>query len=194
MSGPGGNSRGISQAYVDRSSRAAWDPTGILENLSRFRALANIAVLSTGRLSLVAGLVIPAGKAINTLTAFSGTTAPVLPTNQWFCLTDMARNVLVKTVDDGTTAWAANSEKGLATATTWTPTVDTPVYFGIMVAATTTVPSLSGLASAAASIAVNGKVPIISGLSSTGLTNPASLGATAAALTAVGSIPYVQAS
>lgn len=156
--------------------------------------MANISPLASGSLQCVAGAVIPAGTAINTIAFFSGTTAVSIPLNQWFCLLDMARNVLVKTVDDTTTAWAANAKKGLALASTFTPTVDTAVYVCVNVVATI-VPGLTGINSPNAGNIINQSPPILAGTSTTGLTTPASLGGTAAVFTgSSSSLPYVQLS
>lgn len=181
-------------AYSDRQTRDAVRPTAVVENFSRITTMANISPLASGSLQCVAGAVIPAGMAINTISLYSGTTAVSVPLNQWFCLLDMSRNVLVKSVDDTTTAWAANAKKGLALASTFTPTVNTAVYVCVNVVATA-VPSLTGISSAGAGSLINQSAPSLGGTSTAGLTDPASLGATAAVFTgSAASLPYVQLS
>jgi len=94
--------------------------------------------------------------------------------------------VIAKTVDDTTTAWSTNAPKTLNLSATYTPTVDTPVYLGIMIAAGT----MPDLRCANASNVPYQQAPIVCGNSTTGLTNPASLGATAGAITAANANPY----
>ncbi len=158
-----------------------WAPTGtIAENFSRVLGLANATGVASGTLRLSGGMVLPSGVPINNITMSSATTAAGTPTNQWFCLvraSDLA--VLAKTVDDTTAAWVGSTVKTLALSATYTPTEDTPVYVGLLVAATTP-PSMAGQNSLRGP---NDLVPVLIGNSTTGLTNPASLGATAAAIT-----------
>lgn len=137
------------------------------------------SVLTSGTLRLGALQVLPRGQAINTLTVASATQAAVAPTNQWFCLVRQADlSVLVKTVDDLATAWAATALKSLATASTYTPTTDELAYMGVLVVAGTT-PSL--VVTAGATAAVLALAPSLGGNSTAALTTPASLGATAGA-------------
>jgi hypothetical protein len=181
-------------ARQDRIVREAWRPTGVFETYPRGAGLLNAAGLVSGVLRLQGGLVLPAGVTITTLSAYSGTTSAGTPANQWFCLVDQALSVLAKTVDDTTTAWVTGTRKSLALSASYTPLVDTPVYFGVVVVAATP-PSLVGVASGVvASNLTNGLTPILSGSSTTGLTNPASLGATAAALATAASLFYATAS
>lgn len=169
--------RHLTSAARDRS----WLPTNaISESLNGRQANTNIGFLASGRLTLVALKPLPGGVTINSVTFVSGTTAVVTPSNQWFCLVDQSLNVLAKTVDDTTTAWAANSVKTLALSAAYTPTNDTAVYAGIVVVAAT-VPTLVGLQLAGGSNIVL-QAPKMSGNSTAALTNPASLGATANAI------------
>lgn len=165
---------------VAPSATAAWAPTGGTPNYSRVGN--SIAALSTslvsGRLQVAGGFLLLAGVTYTSL-SFMANTAVVSPLNQWFCLVDQSRNVIVKTVDDTTTAWGANTIKTLAFSAPYTPVANIAVYGGIVVVATTP-PQLDGVTVNAAVMALT---PIITGSSTTGLTNPASLGATAAAIT-----------
>jgi hypothetical protein len=173
---------------LDTSARR-WTPTAaVLTNVDRANAATgnNAGLLTSGRLQLAGGLVIPAGQTITTVSFMSGTQAAVTPTNQWACLVGIDRTVLVKSADVTTAAWAANTVKTFTLATPYTPTVDTPVYAGLVVAAGT-VPDLRGLNS---STVIMELPPILTGYSTTGLTNPASLGATAAAITAAAANPF----
>lgn len=166
-----------------------WAPAGaITVNANRADAglINNTGVLTSGRLQLAGGLVIPAGATVSAISFVSGTQAAETPTNQWFCLVDVNLNVLAKTADATNAAWAANTVKTLTLATPYTAPREMPVYAGLMVAAGT-VPDLRGVTSATATTAI---VPILAASSTTGLTTPASLGATAGALTAVGVLPF----
>jgi hypothetical protein len=153
----------------------------------RARAVGSQAIVSgTLFLSAGPGTVLPGGVTITNLAFLCGGTGAGTPLNQWFCLVDQSRNVLVKTVDDTTTAWSAGATKTLALSAPYTPTSDVAVYFGIVVVATIA-PTITGVTGG---VGLTGIAPIMSGSSTTGLTNPASLGGTANALTASGSVLY----
>ena len=176
-----------------------WLPTGVLvENIPRrLMSMSSFGPLSTGRLSLVGGAIVPANVTISSITFYASATGAGTPTNQWFCLTDLSLNVLRKTSDDTSNAWNANAKKTLnlatdgsnAAATTYTPSVDTAVYIGIMVAATT-VPTTYGWNMTTGTGSPVSDAPAMAGTSTTGLTTPASLGATAAAITSNGNLSY----
>lgn len=127
----------------------------------------NSAVLSTGRLSLQA-IYIPAGVTITSISFWSATTAAGTPTNQLFGLYDVNRNLLRSSVNDTTTAWAANSRKTLALTSTFTTTYAGLHYLGCMVAATT-VPTLKGN-TAKVGGQLGAGAPSMGGTSNTGLT------------------------
>lgn len=152
-----------------------WAPSGaIAQTFPRAATWANSSILSSGRLSLAGGMVLPKGVAVTNLTAVSATTALGTGVNQWFCLVDQSGNVLSKTVDDTSAAWAANTAKTLALSSPYTPSVDIAVYLGVMVNGTT-VPTLFAIVSAGAFPVI---APVLGVRSTTGLTNPASLVAT----------------
>lgn len=167
----------------------AWMPTGaICETFGRDNYTYPISPVISGWLGLAGGMLIPAGVTVTNVTFVSATQAAVTPTNWWFCLVDQALNVLRKTADQTTTAWAASTAKTLALASTYTPTVDTAVYAGVCVVAGT-VPNFEGIFATSGGNAHMAIAPVISGWSTTGLTTPASLGATAAAVN-VGDLAY----
>ncbi len=139
-----------------------------------------LSALSTGRLSVYA-ITLEAGVTISSITFFSNSTAAGTPTNQWFCLLDTSLNVLRTTNDDTTTAWAANTSKTLTLSSSYTPVNRIAAYVGINVTATTP-PNLTGYSEG--SNIVFSTTPAVVANSSTGLTTPASLGSTAATLTA----------
>lgn len=136
----------------------------------------NTAVLSTGRLSLQA-IYLPAGVTINSISFWSATTAGATITNQLFGLFDSSYNLLRSSVNDTTTAWAANSKKTLSLTSAFTTTYSGIHYLGIMVAATT-VPTIKGN-TAKVGGQLQAAAPSMGGTSTTGLTT--ALPATAAA-------------
>lgn len=136
----------------------------------------NTALLSSGRLSLQA-IYLPAGVTINSISFWSATTAGATLTNQLFGLFDSSYNLLRSSVNDTSTAWAANSRKTLALTSAFTTTYSGIHYLGIMVAATT-VPTIKGN-TAKTNGALNAGAPTMGGTSTTGLTT--ALPATAAA-------------
>jgi len=136
----------------------------------------NTALLSSGRLSLQA-IWLPAGITISSISFWSATTAAGTPTNQLFGLYDSSLNLLRSSVNDTTTAWAANARKTLALTSTFTTTYSGLYYLGIMVAATT-VPTIKGN-TAKTGGQLGAGAPSMGGTSTTGLTT--ALPATAAA-------------
>lgn len=171
--GPVAGSTAISDAV-----RSPWLPTGaIAQTYERRYGTGNLA-LTSGTMYLAAGLVLPANRAVSTITVVTGTQALATGTHQWFALYSKALALLGVTADDTSTAWAASSPKTLTLASPYTPTVDTEVYVGVLVTATT-MPFLvrDGGSGTPATLA-----PVMGGTSSTGLTTPATAPATAAAL------------
>ena len=136
----------------------------------------NTTLLSSGRLSLQA-IWLPAGITINSISFWSATTAGATLTNQLFGLYDIHLNLLATSVNDGATAWAANSKKQLALTAPFTTTYSGIYYLAIMVAATT-VPTMKG-GTARTDGSLEYAPPSMGGTSTTGLTT--ALPATAAA-------------
>jgi hypothetical protein len=145
---------------------------------------ANHATIVSGRLHLV-GINLPLGVPIMGITFLSMTTAMVTGTNQWFGIFDGARVAKRFTVNDGATAWPANTPKALALTSPWFTEYEGHHYLGIMVAAAT-VPSLSTIA---VGTALGSIPPIVSGSADVGLTVPPALPFTAAALAATANLP-----
>jgi hypothetical protein len=131
-------------------------------------------------LRLAGGTVLPGGRAVTSVSVRSGTTALSAGTNQWFCLIDQSLNVLAKTVDDTSVAWAANAAKTLNLSSVYTPANTIAAYVGVVVVATTP-PSLLRTGGGANGNTLD-QTPKMGGTSTAGLTNPASLGATAGAI------------
>lgn len=167
------------------SSEALILPTGVKRANIHIGVWANaLALLVSGRLTLVK-CAVKGGEVYSGISFVSANQAAVTPTHQIFGLYDSSLALLKSTVDDGATAWAANTRKRLALTSTYTPVADGWVYVGIMVTAGT-VPNLLGLLNG---VAVNALAPITQGTSSTGLTT--TLPNPAAAMTAVAGFPGV---
>lgn len=169
-----------------------WMPTGAkYEAFPRWMADANAAAgLASGTLRLCGGLVLRAGVPVTSIAFMSGTTGAGTPTNQWFCLVDLAGlTVLAVTANDTTTAWASATLKSLNIASgPYVPTRDIAAYVGLLVTAST-VPSLTCLNTPANAnlIAIT---PPVQGTSSTGLTTPSAVGTSVATPAAAASTPY----
>jgi hypothetical protein len=155
------------------------------ETFSRESADANLPVLATGTLVFQA-IFLPANTVISSITCVSGSTAAGTPTNQWFAVYDQSLNKLAVTADDTTAVWNADAAKTLLISGGFTTTYSGLHYIGVMVKATTP-PTLAGQATRASITAL---APKSCGSSSTGLTNPASAPATAAAITAAAASIY----
>jgi hypothetical protein len=171
--------------------RQAYMPAGAIdETVPHNLFLQDMAgILTAGTLQLSGYVVIPAGRIVTSITMLSGTTAANGPTAQWFSLVRQSdRSVLAKTVDDTSTAWAANTFKTLALSTPFQAQTNEVCYLGVVVTASVAVPTLAGASVNTASF--NSKTPAFTGTSTTGLTNPASLGATAGAITATSQSAY----
>lgn len=80
-----------------------------------------------------------AGDVISQITFRSGNTAAGTPTNWWFALYSSAATpaLLAQTADQTTGAWAANTTKTLALATSQTITTTGVYYVAVMMKATT---------------------------------------------------------
>lgn len=166
---------------TDDQRLGAFRPTGaVIQSLWRPTAMSYLSILTSGQLFLVAADILPAGKTVTNITFVSGNNGATTPSNQWFCLVRRSDlEVLGKTADNTTTAWASQSTKTLALSTAYTATSDVAVYLGVLVVAAT-VPTLLG---ASMTSGTGGRSPTTGGNSTSGLTTPASLGANAAAIT-----------
>lgn len=167
----------------------AWGVTGAkYESYSRLMAATGDTAFTSGTLQLFATPPLTAGDVIGSATFFQSGTAGVTQTHAWVCIVDPGNlNVLAKGTDD-TSVWAGTFVTKTLGGLAWTVPTTKAYYLGIVIAATT-VPSLRG---AAIPGGISNLAPRIAAISTTGLTTPASLGATAAALgQAVGNaFPY----
>lgn len=180
---------------------SAWQPAptnanavnqAIAENLGRDAlltgAIANAP--ASGTLTLCGGLVLPARRTISNIMFVSGTQGASAAVNQWFCLVTLDLKIVAVTVDDGSTAWAASTKKMLALSSSYTPDIDTPVWAGICVVATTR-PTLTCANLANTPAVLLNDAPVWAGTSTAGLSNPLTVG-TSVTLPSSGltSIPY----
>jgi len=116
-----------------------------------------------------------AGMTVSNITIASATTAAGTPTNYFFALYDVNRNLLAQSANQTTTAWAANTVKTLAMTTPYRVPSSGPYYIGYFMTATTVATLKGGTARTGGQLA--NTAPIIYGTSTTGLTtalpNPA---------------------
>jgi hypothetical protein len=163
------------------------------ENISRLQAVSNMSALTT-QVMLSTPIHLEAGDVITSLTFLSGATAANTPTNWWFALyDDSSTPALVRqTADQTTGAWAANTAKTVALASTYLVPRSGVYYAAIMVKATA-VPTLAGvtLENAAAAGAVVSGQKVLAQTSGSSLTDTAP--ATIATPTTVANVPYVAA-
>lgn len=181
----GSNGQAVNLTEDRTLTRSVWPAGAVGQTFPRQLAVTNASILATGVLSMAA-VPLLAGEVVTNISFVSGTTAAGVPLNQWFALYSSARALLGITLDDTTTAWAADTVKTRALTTPYSiPT--TGLYYVAICVVATTVPTLRG---ATATAAVNGVAPISSGHAGGGFTTPASAPNPAAALTAVASTPY----
>lgn len=178
----------IYPAYVG-GVRDPWMTTGhLIENFPRVLAATPSVGMTSGTLRVIGGIVLRAGTTYSNIIIAAGTTAGVTMTNQWAALIRASDRAYLRSSADGTSgAIAANTQKTYALSSSYTPPVDTPVYVGLMIAATTP-PSLAGIQNLAATM----NTPIVSsGLSTTGMTTPQADGTIAGAITGNVAMPWV---
>lgn len=148
----------------------------------------NLASGLTGRLDLHGGVLLKPDFPVTSITFYAANTASVAPTNTWFCIVDKNLNVLRKTVDNTTNVWASQTPLTLALSSILIVTDIIPVYLGIVQVAGT-VANLRGVTTTSGQ-APHILTPPLNGASTTGLTDPASLGGTAVAPSALAGHAY----
>lgn len=178
-------SGGIAALTVDEilvllgeNAPGGWDkPTAALaQTLPRTNRMESQSCLISGTLYLQA-IWLPGGITVNHISVASGGSAVSGPQNQWFALYDSARGKLRVTNDDTSTAWAGTTIKTLDLASSYTVPAGGGLYYvGVMVKASSSVPSLWG---SAANWVASGITPFIGGSSTGSLTDPASAPSTA---------------
>lgn len=170
----GNNNTATSAVVLAGVSQNVEPASCVAETFSR-KGLANVAPLSTGRLSVQA-IKLRKNQIVTSISFLSGTQAAVAPTAWLFSL--FAPGVggarLGQSADQTSTAWAASTLKTLALTTPYTVTATGIYYVGIHMAAGTVV-SLAGIATLATVKAI---APSRGGTADTGLTTaaPATLG------------------
>jgi len=164
-----------------------WMPVGgICQNYNRAFSDTAAATIISQRLHLAGGAVLEAGRTITSI-SFWSQAAAVTPANQWFCIVDRDTLALLAiTVDDGATAWAADTLKTLALSAPFQNTLNREIYIGVMVNAATT-PTIAGNAPR---IGVVDMAVSLGGHSSAALTNPASCPNPVAAPVATNRLPW----
>lgn len=166
---------GASIGLVDGPPAGA-PPTGaIAETIPRWAASATTNVKTGGTLYLSA-VWLQAGQTVNNISLISGATAASGPTHWWFALIDRNMTLRGHTADQTSGAIAANTLFTKALVTPYVATYSGLHYVGVMVTASTTMPTWleSGIAMANQSVAS----PPQAGPSSTGLTTPGTDGTT----------------
>lgn len=166
------------QGAITDSKRQLWMPAGAIDETVPRGYVNSVLNLASGTLRLNGGAVIRAGVPITSITFFAGG-ASITPTALWFCLVRESDNaVLAKTADDTTVVTAINTFKTLAiTGGPYIPTADAAVWLGVVSVAATPIALSVCTLSSAVTITLTDPGPW-AGNSNTGLTNPASLGAT----------------
>lgn len=165
------------KADLDAALSDPWLPSGVIaETVPRALVVNQTTTLTSGTLRLAGGIVIPAGVTCSAITVFSGTTALATGSNQWFCLVKQSDlSIVAVTADDTSNAWAASTPKTLELAGAWTPDVDSPVYVGVVVVAST-MPTVCGEASTTNIHPTADLAPVLGGSSSTSQTSPLAVG------------------
>lgn len=184
----GSDIRRATQTTLAELKRAAQLPATIIdETIERNFCVAGIGHTS-GVLHLFGLVYLRAGVPITSIGTRTSTTLFTTPTAQWMCLVKQSDlSVLAKTQDKTNEAWAANTDKTFTiTGGPYIPTADALAYVGLVAVHGGSDPTFWG--SATGNAAINGISPIKAGTSTTGLTDPASLGATAAAITATANV------
>lgn len=179
------SSGGGTTTTLAEMKRAAWVPTGVTDESFARSAVSNtVLTMTTGQLRVTGRLLVPSGRTVSAVWChFAGNSTAI--TNAWAALvrqSDLA--VLAKSADNGATAITAGIRSW---ALTWASGADTPVYVGLVQVGT----GLASVAGQTAFGALTAVAPAEAGTSTTGLTDPASLGATAAAVAASNPTPWV---
>lgn len=157
-----------------RIQSGGWLPVGaIAESFSRCGIRHEAQTYASGRMAFAAGVILPAGRTVTSVTFVTGAQAMVGGQNQWFAIVDQAGAVLAKTADGLTSAWLADSGKTLTLATPFTAAVTIGVYLGCLVKATV-MPSLVGMTHA--SFGADAIAPFTAAVGEGALTGPGSLG------------------
>lgn len=167
--------QGAQKSSILAASMSPLDPT----------ANNSTPLVNTGKISLTA-LWLPAGMLISNFNFVTGPTASSGMTHSWFGITDSTGKQLSHTVDQTTTAYAANTAVSIALSSQFKVPSEGN-YYALMSMTGTTLPTLATVTPVGSSPAM-----IISGNSSTVSTTPGTDGASSFPLpTAQLAVPYV---
>lgn len=156
--------------------------------LDRLTDTTNIAYPTiSGTLLLAGGAVQRAGQRYRGIAFQLGTAVSSVTTNRWFCVVDQNLTVLAKTADQGAVETTANQLLALDFATAYQAAFTGGIYLGI-VNVSTNLPDIRGV-TGSFSVGTYIATPKIVGASTAGLVAPATLGATATAITGGNSLP-----
>ena len=179
----------------NRNFLTAGKPSGLFRTtIRREDAVADLAALTTQVMTSVA-IHLEVGEVVSKIAFCSGGTAAGTPTNYWFALYDNSATpaLLAQTADQTTTAWAADTVKDLALATSQF-IAKTGVYYAAIMVKATTVPTLMGALQGGNASRVGLAGAFVSGASALAQTSGSSLTATAPATiaspTAVATVPF----
>ena len=169
------DAQGGRYAYVGPAAANLGATGTIAETVAReLCAEVNTTAGASGTLFLNA-IYLRAGQLVSNITIWSATTAAATPTNGFFALYDVNRNLLAQSANFTTEAWAANSIKTKAMTTPYRVPTSGQYYIGLLQVATTIATIKGNTAKTGGQLAA--AAPALHGNSSTGLTtalpNPA---------------------
>ena len=148
--------------------------------------------LTSGTLNLAA-IHLGTGTTVAQTGFVTGSTAAVAPTHWWACLVDQNLVVKAVTADQTSTALGASTWFPLSFAAAFTTLYSGLYYLGLMIAVTTTQPTIVGAASPNGALVTGTGAPALKlgGSSSTGLTTPPAVGSSVIAPSAAAATPYL---
>ncbi len=180
----------------NRSFLTAGKPSGLFRtNIRREDAVADLAALTTQVMTSVA-VHLEVGETVAKIAFCSGGTALSAGSNWWFALYDNSATpaLLAQTADQTTTAWAADTVKDIALATSQS-IAKTGVYYAAVMVKATTVPTLMGALQGGNASRTGLSGAFVAGALPVAQTSGSSLAATAPATiasgTAVATVPFV---
>lgn len=177
--------------YRSLARALAYRPTGVVREsfvLGPDTGAASQGLLVSGTLHMCP-IFLVAGDVVVSLNWLSGSTPANGPTHQWSALFSSARGQLAISADATSAAWAGSFFKSFAMGTPYTVPTTGIYYAGLLVTATTAVPTLIGSSVSAAAQAL---WPFYAYSADAGLTTPGTCPSTAAApVSPVGGPSYV---
>jgi len=163
---------------------AGWMLTGYYaENFPRAMNQSQEWTNTSGVLTLWAGPMLYAGEIVTNIQFAVGTTNSSGLTNSWTCIVDPTDRTVLGKSSDSAAAWTGPAAKVSNWGTPLTIPTSKVYYVGLVIAVSTTMPTIRG---GQPYSVINNLLPRLACTSNTGLTNPASLGATANAFVDIG--------